>query len=95
MEEVLSVISETDDTTLYQKVKAGVSDLAAESKPRGLPAVVIAPHAALPKDPLGSFNGGVLLRLNTSARISRLISHFLLRHRSTAGSHKRNRNAKR
>src|SRR5580704_16624477 len=44
----------------------------ANSKSLGLPALVIVPKAALPNEPLGSFKGGVLLTLKTSARNSRL-----------------------
>ena len=46
--------------------------LPANSKSRGFPALVIVPKAALPNEPFGSFSGGVLLTLNTSARNSRL-----------------------
>src|ERR1039458_4884910 len=46
--------------------------LPANSKFRGFPALVIVPKAALPNDPFGSFRGGVLLTLKTSARNSRL-----------------------
>src|SRR5438132_7495321 len=46
--------------------------LPANSKSRGFPALVIVPKAALPNEPFGSFKGGVLLTLKTSARNSRL-----------------------
>ena len=44
--------------------------LQANSKSLGFPALVIVPKAALPNEPFGSFNGGVLLALKTSARNS-------------------------
>ena len=44
----------------------------ANSKSLGLPALVMVPKAALPNEPLGSFKGGVLLTLKTSARNSKL-----------------------
>src|ERR1035438_2466853 len=46
--------------------------LPANSKSLGFPALVIVPKAALPNEPLGSFRGGVLLTLKTSARNSKL-----------------------
>src|ERR1035437_6999600 len=46
--------------------------LPASSKSLGFPALVIVPKAALPNEPFGSFSGGVLLTLKTSARNSKL-----------------------